>query len=118
MAGTLPAATTNSITVRYEITATNMKVSWAANGGAFTQMVNAALSLDPTAPVGIILISGSNWFIGPSCWDIAVDNVSVTSADLPQCARDSLLPVAGLAGLAVLAASLAGGAAAIIRRKK
>ncbi|NIA12824.1 MAG: hypothetical protein GWP08_01995 [Nitrospiraceae bacterium] len=111
-----------TVTVQYVVTTEGVDVFWGADGamehvGGTTPTFPAAL--DPEEDVTIALMGGTNWYAGASAFDIAVDDVTITSDQLPQCVRDLMLPVAGVAGLLALAAAvLAGGTAFVSRKKK
>jgi hypothetical protein len=81
-------------------------------------MYSFPVTLDPTQDVTIALLGGTNWYAGPAAFDIAVDDVTLTSELLPQCARNTILPVAGLVGLGLAVTSLLGGGVLALRRRK
>ncbi len=90
--GSLPYAGTNSITVRYVVTAAGVDMWWGRNAealvhlGASTPTMAAALA--PTANVGIQLNSGSAWLIGASCWNVGIDNLKLTTVGFPCATLD------------------------------
>ena len=51
-------------------------------------------------------------------FDLVINEITITSEDLPQCMRDSALPTNGLVGLALLAAASLAGGISILRRSR